>query len=770
MPFCNNEITQKVLGALLAKPEVLSTYEGQLNKTDFQDGTPYGEKAKSLFLALGYLFAQGAVNREITTKDVENIYNEYQSLLAPFANMNTANTFTQDCFHSADAENFRPNCQYLKKLSLLRDLEYHGYNVDKYHYAEPGLDQIESEKRKNAITEDSEADILAYVENNLTKLRSRHTSSGSGFIKAGDGIYDLLESFAQSPEIGPELNGLYYNSIVGGAMRGRMYLRSGGTNVGKALPNSTKIPLFDGTWKQVGDIEVGDKLIGSNGTPTTVLAIHPQREPKEIYRVTFGDGHEALCCKDHLWGIYTGKKIHYEVLTTEQLMERPSGSCGIPLVKPVDYAEKVLPLNPYVMGAILGSGSFCFTERKKAFEFYAPNTEIPDIIAEKTGWHYKSLPSEPTKYRFYHVPKTCSHSLVWVEDILAAFPELWNKKLHEKFLPEIYLQGSAAQRRGVFVGLLDAAANISKTGAVSFATTSEVLARQIEQLARSLGLMVVYSSPKPKEGARRKHKLTFRFPSGYQQDYFNVSYKKEQLENSSQAIIKYYNFAWITKVEPTGKYCDMTCFTVDAEDALFCIDNYTITHNTRWAVFDACKIVFPYKYDSRKKRWIHYVDKEPEKVLFITTEMKEREIQSIILAYLSDVDEQHIKRNALSDEERIVVQQAAQMMQLYGSYFYLERIEDPNLTNVQNTVKKHILLNDVGFVFYDYIFTSPSLIQQFSSSGIREDVALSLLSNQLKEIAATYNVFVSTSTQVNGDGLKFGEKRDQRALRGKIVP
>ena len=45
-------------------------------------------------------------------------------------------------------------------------------------------------------------------------------------------------------------------------------------------------------------------------------------------------------------------------------------------------------------------------------------------------------------------------------------------------------------------------------------------------------------------------------------------------------------------------------------------------------------------------------------------------------------------------------------------------------------------------------------------------VALGMLSNQLKEIAKTYNVFVMTSTQLNGDGLQQGVKRDQRMIRG----
>ena len=187
---------------------------------------------------------------------------------------------------------------------------------------------------------------------------------------------------------------------------------------------------------------------------------------------------------------------------------------------------------------------------------------------------------------------------------------------------------------------------------------------------------------------------------------------------------------------------------------------------TRWAVFDACSIIYPIRYDENVKNFIWIKDKVPQKVLFITTEMTAKEIQTIILAYVSGVEEQHIKRNACTTEEAERVKIGLEIMKKYNQFFFLEMIENPNLTNVQSTIKKHILLNDVGYIFYDYIFISPALISQFSSSGIREDVALGLLSNQLKEIAANYNVFVATSTQVNGDGLKAGEKRDQRALRG----
>lgn len=188
---------------------------------------------------------------------------------------------------------------------------------------------------------------------------------------------------------------------------------------------------------------------------------------------------------------------------------------------------------------------------------------------------------------------------------------------------------------------------------------------------------------------------------------------------------------------------------------------------TRWSVFDACNIVFPIKYDQFQRSFVWTKDKIPQKVLFITTEMTANEIKTIILAYVSGVDQQKILRQACNTDEKNRILQAVKIIKTYGKYFLLEAIPDPNLNNVQTVIKKHILLNNVGYIFYDYIFTSPSLINQFSSSGIREDVALGMLSNQLKEIAATYDVFVMTSTQINADGLKVGEKRDQRAIRGR---
>lgn len=187
---------------------------------------------------------------------------------------------------------------------------------------------------------------------------------------------------------------------------------------------------------------------------------------------------------------------------------------------------------------------------------------------------------------------------------------------------------------------------------------------------------------------------------------------------------------------------------------------------TRSSVFDACSIIFPIVFDTKKNSFIYMREVVPQKTLYVVTEQVPNEIKLIILSYVSGIEERRIRSNILTPAEKQRLFIAKEIVKYYSEYLIIEEINDPNLNNVQATIKKNILLNDVQYVFYDYIFTSPSLINQFSGSHIREDVALGMLSNQLKEIAKTYNVFVMTSTQLNGDGLQQGVKRDQRMIRG----
>jgi len=93
---------------------------------------------------------------------------------------------------------------------------------------------------------------------------------------------------------------------------------------GRAQPVFTKVLTPTG-FRPIGELRVGDSVIGSDGCPAEVLGVYPQGF-KEIYRVHTQDGSSTLATGDHLWSVYTpedrrrGKPPH--VLQTKEMIAR----------------------------------------------------------------------------------------------------------------------------------------------------------------------------------------------------------------------------------------------------------------------------------------------------------------------------------------------------------------------------------------------------------------------------------------------------------------
>jgi replicative DNA helicase len=137
------------------------------------------------------------------------------------------------------------------------------------------------------------------------------------------------------------------------------------------------------------------------------------------------------------------------------------------------------------------------------------------------------------------------------------------------------------------------------------------------------------------------------------------------------------------------------------------------------------------------------------------------------LAYVSGVNEKTILLGNYTPDEFDRVKQALDIIDKYGQNFIIECIPDPSIAMIKARLTKYIVQDEVEYIFYDYIFTSPSLITEFASADVKEYVALMMLSNTLKEVAMNYKVFIQSATQLN-DGWSKKEigLRDQNCLRG----
>ena len=186
---------------------------------------------------------------------------------------------------------------------------------------------------------------------------------------------------------------------------------------------------------------------------------------------------------------------------------------------------------------------------------------------------------------------------------------------------------------------------------------------------------------------------------------------------------------------------------------------------TRAAVADACYIGCSQIYSLKENKWISTGAAQP--CLFIATEQSKEEIQPSALAFLSGVEEDHIRMHEYyaGEWERIV--KAKQILK-QGKITFVN-IPDFSMEDIEVIIKKYIREKQVQYIWFDYIHTSAKVLQEIGGrSGVRnlrEDNILFLFSCKLKQLALTYQVCLISSTQLNGD-YQTSETPDQNLLRG----
>lgn len=115
---------------------------------------------------------------------------------------------------------------------------------------------------------------------------------------------------------------------------------------------------------------------------------------------------------------------------------------------------------------------------------------------------------------------------------------------------------------------------------------------------------------------------------------------------------------------------------------------------SRTMVADTCYIGCPQIYDENFG-WIRTGAAQP--TLYITTEQEVEEIQTMMLAFLSNVDEDHILNGRYEGDEKQRILQAAQILK--KSPVYIEELPDFSLQDIEDIIKKGIRDHDVKYVF-----------------------------------------------------------------------
>lgn len=367
-----------------------------------------------------------------------------------------------------------------------------------------------------------------------------------------------------------------------------------------AQPLDAKI-LTPAGWTVMGDVKIGDSVIGSSGVPVEVTDVTFHGE-KSIYRVTFNDKTSTECCGDHLWAVIPygnqrkGRKHMTKVMSTEEMLRDyvSFDSRGfrehryqIPLTKPVVFESTSLPLHPYVMGVLLGDGSFP-KNTIRPIVLASTDSEIAERVSQLLPSGCRLSPVEGIHYRFVAeksqrggIAGRGHHNPV---NALSRELGLSGTESHTKFVPGMYLFSSPSDRLELLRGLLDTDGSVVKTdpGCASFSTTSPQLRDAVVFLAQSLGgtatirvrppsVRQILDNAKP-SFCRESYTVHVRLPDEYVP--FHLSRKVAAFVKSKKGVRR-----TVVGIEKVGtKPCQ--CIAVSAEDGLYLTDSMIVTHNS----------------------------------------------------------------------------------------------------------------------------------------------------------------------------------------------
>lgn len=172
---------------------------------------------------------------------------------------------------------------------------------------------------------------------------------------------------------------------------------------------------------------------------------------------------------------------------------------------------------------------------------------------------------------------------------------------------------------------------------------------------------------------------------------------------------------------------------------------------SRSMVADMCVIGCSEYFNKKTGQWQSCGN--PESVSFIGTEQEIDEIQTMMLAFVANVNEAHILYNEYAEGEYERVQKAIEIIEKSGVHFKV--MMDFSMVDIENAIKFSVREFQSRYVFFDYIHSSMKILGEISSKagvkGLREDNVLFMISVKLKDLCNQYGIFLMSATQLSND-------------------
>jgi len=378
---------------------------------------------------------------------------------------------------------------------------------------------------------------------------------------------------------------------INGKQTGYCFGFEGPPGVGKCHEKGTPVMLSNGKIKKVENIKVGDKIMGDDSTPRNILALGRGRE--KMYEIKPVKGDSYIVNESHILSLKMTKKgkkgTKHQLINGERYwkndivdicikdylsLPKSQKECLKGYRVGVEFPEKKVELDPYILGYWLGDGTSSkpeiTTEDNPVVEYFRYYCEELDLLLKEVG------NSKIT----YRMTSGIKGGIMTDRNPMLNMLRKY-KVLNNKHIPHVYKCNSRAIQLELLAGLIDSDGSLHKNGGYDIIQKNEALLDDIIFLARSLGFTAHKTECKKScmyKGEKREGTYYRTFIHGEGVEYIPVKLerkktnKRKQIKNALNTGIK------VIPLEEDEYYG----FQIDG-NSRFLLGDFTVTHNTSLA-------------------------------------------------------------------------------------------------------------------------------------------------------------------------------------------